>query len=56
LRFGVRVGFRDRLVPLETMLHDVGHRPSSTLRTNYTSGWLKKTLAELVVMEGPKRS
>jgi hypothetical protein len=56
LRFGVRVGLRDRLVALETMLRDVGHRPGSALRTNYTSDWLKKTLAELVMMEGPKRS
>jgi hypothetical protein len=55
LRFGVRVGLRDRLVALEDLLHDVGYRPATALRTNYTSGWLAKTLAELVIMEGPKR-
>jgi hypothetical protein len=56
LRFGVRVGLPDRLAALETLLHNVGHRPSSILRTNYTSNWFKKTLVELVIMEGPKRS
>jgi hypothetical protein len=54
LRFGVRLGLRDRLVALEDLLRDVGHRPRVTLRTNYTSGWLTKTLAELLMMEGPK--
>jgi hypothetical protein len=55
MRFGMRVGLRDRLVALENLLHDVGYRPASALRSNYTSGWLTKTLAELVIMEGPKR-
>jgi hypothetical protein len=55
LRFGVRLGFRDRLVPLENLLHDVGYRPATALRINYTSDWLAKTLAELVIMEGLKR-
>jgi hypothetical protein len=54
LRFGVRVGLRDRLVSLEDLLHDVGHRPG-TLRANYTSGWLLRTLAELVITEGSRR-
>src|SRR5262249_49195611 len=48
LRFGVRVGLRDRLVALENLLHDVGYRRAAALRANYTSGWLTKTLAELV--------
>jgi len=56
LRFGVRVGLRDRLVALENLLDDVGYRAGTALRTNYTSGWLGKTLAELVMTEGPKRS
>jgi hypothetical protein len=55
MRFGVRVGFRDRLVALEDLLHDVGYRRTAALRTNYTSGWLAKTLAELVITEGRKR-
>jgi hypothetical protein len=56
LRFGVRVGLRDRLVALETLLHDVGHRPATALRNNYTSAWHTKAVAELVMMEGPKRT
>ena len=55
MRFGVRVGFRDRLVALENLLHDVGYRRASALRINYKSAWLAKTLAELVMMEGPNR-
>jgi hypothetical protein len=55
LRFGVRLGLRDRLVALENLLHDVGYRAATALRTNYTSSWLAKTLAELVITEGPKR-
>jgi len=55
LRFGVRLGFRDRLVALEDLLQGVGHRPSSVLKVAYTSSWLAKTLGEIVIMEGPKR-
>jgi hypothetical protein len=55
LRFGVRLGLRDRLVALEDLLHGVGHRPATALRNAYASGWLDRTLAELAIMEGPKR-
>lgn len=55
LRFGVRLGLRERLVALESLLQDVGHNASG-LRPAYTSGWLAKTLGEIVVMEGPKKS
>jgi hypothetical protein len=55
LRFGVRAGFRDRLVALEDLLDGVGHRPAIALRNAYTSGWLARTLSEIVIMEGPKR-
>jgi hypothetical protein len=56
LRFGVRIGLRDRLVALEDLLRDVGHRPRPQLKEAYTSAWSAKTLGLLVVMEGPKRS
>ena len=52
LRFGVRVGFRDRLVSLEGLLDDVGHRPKSSLRRAYTRQWHVRTLTELVFAEG----
>jgi hypothetical protein len=54
LRFGVRIGLRDRLVALEGLLQDVGHRPRIPLKEAYTSVWHAKTLGELVIMEGPK--
>ncbi len=54
LRFGVRLGLRERLVALEDLLQGVGHKPAA-LRTAYTSAWLAKTLGEIVIMEGPKR-
>jgi hypothetical protein len=55
LRFGVRLGFRDRLVSLEGLLQDAGHRPATALRGAYTSAWHGKTLSEIVILEGPKR-
>jgi hypothetical protein len=56
LRFGVRLGLRDRLVALEDLLRDAGHRPATALRSAYTSGWHTRTLGEIVILEGPKRS
>jgi hypothetical protein len=55
LRLGVRLGFRDRLVALETLLSDVGFRPKSPLRTNYTAKWHAQTLSEMVILEAPRR-
>jgi hypothetical protein len=55
LRFGVRLGFRDRLVALEGLLKDAGHKPAAALKENHTSRWLEKTLGEMVIAEGPKR-
>jgi hypothetical protein len=55
LRFGIRIGLRDRLVALEGLLSDAGHRPVG-LREAYTSKWLSRTLGEMVMSEGGKRS
>ncbi len=52
LRCGVRLGFRERLVSLEGLLDDVGHRPRSTLRTAYTRRWHERVVGELVLLEG----
>ena len=52
LRFGVRVGFRDRLVSLERLLNDVGHRPNPSLRAAYTRRWHDRTVGQLVLAEG----
>ena len=51
LRFGVRMGFRERLVSLERLLDEVGYRPRSSLRTAYTRRWLGGMLSELVLVE-----
>jgi hypothetical protein len=54
LRFGVRLGLRERLVALESLLQGAGHK-ASELRPAYTSAWLAKTLGEIVIMERPKK-
>jgi hypothetical protein len=56
LRFGVRLGHRDRLVALEWLLEEAGYRPKEPLKLAYTSKWLEKTLGELVLSEGVGRS
>jgi hypothetical protein len=55
LRFGVRVGLRDRLVALEGLFQDAGQKAATPLKENYTSKWLNKTLGEMVIAEGPRR-
>ena len=52
LRIGVRLGLRDRLVALEALLTDVGFRPQTPLRRNYTRVWHADRLARLAVEEG----
>lgn len=51
LRVGVRLGFRDRLMALETLLADAGHRPRIALKQNYSAVWHARTVGEYVVME-----
>ena len=51
LRCGVRLGFRERLVSLESLLEDVGHRPRVALRPAYSREWHERVLGELVVAE-----
>lgn len=52
MRFGVRLGLRDRLVALETLLLDAGHRPKEALKPAYTAKWLDKLVGELFIAEG----
>lgn len=54
LRLGVRLGFRERLVPLEGLLDGVGHRPHPVLRPAYTRRWHERTVGELVLAEGDR--
>ena len=51
LRFGIRLGFRTRLVSLERLLDNVGHRPNPSLREAYTRRWHDRTLGLLVLAE-----
>jgi hypothetical protein len=51
LRVGIRLGFRERLVSLERMLSDVGHRPKIELRQAHTQKWLEHTLTQLALLE-----
>ena len=51
LRVGIRLGFRDRLVSLERLLADLGHRPKTALREAHTQRWLDRTLGELASLE-----
>lgn len=56
LRCGVRLGFRERLVSLEELLADAGHRLRIPLKPHYTKKWLDGVLAEFVLeeWEGPR--
>jgi hypothetical protein len=56
MRFGIRLGFRDRLIALETLLRDAGHRPREALKLAYTTSWLNNTLSEIFIAEGMVRS
>jgi hypothetical protein len=56
MRFGVRLGLKDRLIALETLLSDAGHRPKEALKPAYTAKWLDKLLGELFMSEGFERS
>ncbi len=51
LRCGVRLGFRDRIVSLEELLDDVGHRPRIALKHHYTRKWLDGVLVEFLLAE-----
>lgn len=56
MRFGVRLGLRDRLIALEALLVGAGHRPKDDLKLPYTTKWLEKVLGELFISEGLGRS
>lgn len=56
MRFGVRLGLKNRLIALETLLSDAGHRPKEALKPAYTAKWLEKLLGELFMSEGFGRS
>jgi len=55
MRFGVRLGFRERLAALESLLDDAGYRTKNTLKPAYSRKWLDGTLGEMVVIERQAR-
>ncbi len=48
-RCRVLLGYRDRLVSLERLLVDIGHRVRFSLREAYTEAWHRRALNELVL-------
>ena len=48
LRCGVRLGYRERLVSLERLLDDVGHRSRHLLRVAYSRQWHDRAIREMV--------
>jgi predicted nucleic acid-binding protein len=55
LRFGVRQGFRDRMISLEQLLGDAGmQRTRPALRENFSKAWLDRVLGEFA-LEGMRR-
>jgi hypothetical protein len=51
MRIGVRLGLRDRLVSLERLLTEIGHRANPALRRAYSETWLAEKLNQFVVAE-----
>ncbi len=51
LRCGVRLGRRDRLVSMEGLLDEIGHRPRTPLRPAYTQRWHQRAVGELMLAE-----
>ncbi|MDE0152935.1 MAG: hypothetical protein OXN23_03590 [Gammaproteobacteria bacterium] len=48
---GVRLGFRERLITLESLFNGIGHNPRIPLRDAYTERWLRRALDKLVLEE-----
>ncbi len=51
MRCGIRLRFRDRLISLERLLSDAGHRLRQDLSRAYTSNWHQTTVNQLVIAE-----
>ena len=51
IRAGVRLGFRNQIISLESLFDGIGHRPRVPLKDAYSKQWLRKTLNKLVLEE-----
>jgi hypothetical protein len=56
MRFGVRLGLKDQLIALETLLEEAGHKSKVALKLNYTHKWLRDALSEMFIAEKMGRS
>jgi hypothetical protein len=51
LRLSVRLGLRERMIPLQELLDAVGYSVKGGLKKQFTSQWLSAKLSQLVVLE-----
>ncbi len=49
IRCGINLGFRDRIVSLEELLHHIGCQPKTHLRTHYTKKWLNEVISNFIL-------
>jgi hypothetical protein len=54
LRMGVRLGFRERLLPLQALLGEAGFRPRMPFKGNYSTGWHTQVVNEFAVVESTR--
>ncbi len=51
LRFGIRLGFRERLISLEELLNGAGHRPSRLLKEQYRRSWHEMVVGQFIIAD-----
>lgn len=51
LRLGIRLGYRTRLLSLEQLLADIGHRSRQPLKSAYTNMWHRNCMDQLALVE-----
>ena len=49
LRVALKLGLRERIVSLEELLQNTGHRTRNTLKPAYTKQWHDRVMSEMVV-------
>jgi len=51
IKFGVLNGFQDRLISLEQLLGDIGHKPRTKLPEHQTRKWLQALIGKILMEE-----
>lgn len=49
IKFGIEVGYRERLVSLEQLFDEIGFKPQTRLQENQTKKWLDATIARIAL-------